>query len=81
MLMGQGKSSLTAEFENSAGKAVIRRPQMELEGYSPYYSYFIVFGADTQSLGEVSLPLFLDHMDICWRNLKFCGKILFSRTR
>ena len=56
------------------GRLFIRRPQMELEGYSPYYSYFIVFRDDTQSLGEVSFPLFLDHMEYLLEEFKILRK-------
>lgn len=56
------------------GRLFIRRPQMKLEGYTPYYSYFIVFRDDGNSLEEMNFPPFLDHMEYLLEAFKLLRK-------
>lgn len=40
----------------------IRKPGMHLEGFTPYYSYYIVFSDESGRLADLNLPLYLDGM-------------------
>lgn len=40
----------------------IRKPGMHLEGFSPYYSYYLVFSDESGELANLNLPLYLDKM-------------------
>lgn len=40
----------------------IRKPGMEVEGFSPYYSYYIVFKDESRELQEIEFPLYIDSM-------------------
>ncbi len=40
----------------------IRRPGMRLEGFAPYYSYYIVFSDSSRELEQLNLPAYLDGM-------------------
>ena len=40
----------------------IRRPGMRLEGFAPYYSYYIVFSDESRELDGLHLPCYLDGM-------------------
>lgn len=45
------------------GRLFIRKPGMQTEGFTPYFSYFIVFSDNSLDFCNLELPLFLDSME------------------
>lgn len=57
-------------LRTTPGRLFIRHPNMELEGFAPYYSYFIIFKDDSRTLEEIVFPPFLDHMEYLLEEFK-----------
>ncbi len=63
------------------GRIFIRKPGMRTEGFTPYFSYFIVFTDSSLAFRNVELPLYIDGMESLTPYFKTIYKNFIYPTR
>ncbi len=64
-LINWGSGEILTEGEplaTVADRLFIRWPGMQVEGFTPYFSYFVTFSAENSGLEQLSLPACMDDM-------------------
>lgn len=64
-LIDWGRGEILTQGEPLAtvgGRLFIRWPGMEVEGFTPYFSYYVTFSAENSGLEQLSLPAYMDDM-------------------